>query len=394
MYASDAGFAHAPVPGNASRFHRRPRFAWMYHPAMRWLAITLALGACNAHFGGPGGAGDTDGPPGSSIDAPPGSVIDGPPGSVPDGAAAAGGLFSHPMPWSTDVYGQPASSQSSTIINGLVAAGGWGTSGFQMDLSITVQTATASTPYVAFTPTADFYTPDCDQVKMPMPVGGAVEGETGYACTGGGDCHLLVIDPIGRHLYEMWEANYVNGTLNGGCTADWNLDASYDPNLLRGKGCSSADAGGFPMTAMLPTTEEVASGHVDHALRFILPNPRIRKGIYVAPGTHSTNPTAGGAATPPYGVRFRLRPDYPLASLPSDGARTLAVALQHYGMFLADGGNVPMTLASDRFHAVTWASLGVDEQSLLALQPSDFEVVDYGTPVNYFADDNCYRTGL
>jgi serine/threonine-protein kinase len=363
---------------------------------MRWTAIVVVLGACSAHFGNPGGAPDRDAPGGpGSIDAPggPGSV-DAPPGSVPDGAPAANGLFSHPMPWSTDVSGQPASTQSKTIIDGLVAAGGWGTSGFQMDISITVQSATASTPFVAFQPTADFWTPDCDQVPMPMPVGGAVEGESGYACTGGGDCHLLVIDQLNRHLYEMWEADYTNGVLHGGCTADWNLDANYDQKVLRGRGCSSADAGGFPITAMLATPEEVAAGHVDHALRFILPNGRIRKGIYVPPGTHSTGPTAGGPATPPYGVRFRLRPDYPLASLPSDGARTLAVALQHYGMFLADGGNVPMTIASDRFRTVTWASLGVDEQSLLALAPSDFEVVDYGTPVDWLADTNCYRTGL
>jgi serine/threonine-protein kinase len=358
----------------------------------RRFAIAMALCcACNAKFGGtdPDAAGSGSGT--NTADADPNAPDAAP---VPDGAQAQGGLFSHPMPWTEDVYGQPASSQSSTIITGLTNAGGWGTSGFQMDLSITVQTAVASTPFVTFQPTADFYTPDCDQVKMPMPVGGAVEGETGYACTGGGDCHLLVIDPMNRHLYEMWEANFVGGVLNGGCTADWNLDAAYDPNLLRGKGCSSADAGGFPMVAMLATPEEVAAGHVDHALRFILPNPRIRKGIYVAPGTHSTGPTAGGPSTPPYGVRFRLRPDYTLANLPSNGARTLAVALQHYGMFLADGGNVPMTLASDRFRSVTWASLGVDEQALLALEPSDFEVVEMGTPVDYLADTNCYRTGL
>jgi hypothetical protein len=36
-------------------------------------------------------------------------------------------------------------------------------------------------------------------------------------------------------------------------------------------------------------------------------------------------------------VHLRLRRDFPLASLPNDGARTVAVALQRYGMFLADG---------------------------------------------------------
>src|SRR5207253_11272291 len=125
---------------------------------------------------------------------------------------------------------------------------------------------------------AEFYSPDCDTPKMPMPVGGAVEGETGYACTQNGDCHLLIVDSSTHHLYEMWRADLQGGTLYGGCTADWNPDAADDPKLLRGKGCSSADAGGFPITAMLATPEEVASGEVKHALRFILPNTRIRNG--------------------------------------------------------------------------------------------------------------------
>ena len=385
-------------------------FESAYHAPMRPRGLTFILAtlcACNAHFGSNGPDGGGGGTGTGSGDGNPGGG-DGPTGPGIDGQQASGGLFSHPMPWTEDVFGQPASNQSSAIIGALTSAGGWGTSGFQMDLSITIQSADASTPRVTFAPkddawsqakfgtpdNAEFYTPDCDTPKMPMPVGGAVEGETGYACTNDGDCHLLVIDQGARHLYEMWRADYQNGTLYGGCTADWNLDAAYDPTKLRGLGCSSADAGGFPMVAMLATPEEVAAGHVDHALRFILPNPRIRKGIYVAPGTHSTFPTNGGANTPPYGVRFRLRADYPLANLPSDGARTLAVALQHYGMFLADGGNVPMTLASDKFRAVTWSSVGVDEQSLLALKPSDFEVVEMGTPVDYLADTNCYRTGL
>lgn len=379
---------------------------------MRSLAIAMfGLCACSARFGGtdpdakPGtgtGTGDSDAPPG------PGDPDARPGGPTVDGPQATGGLFSKPMPWTEDVFGMTPSSQSSTIITGLTNLGGWGTGGFQMDISILIQTADGSTPTVTFTPkddawsqakygtpdNAEFYAPDCDKPKMPMPVGGAVEGETGYACTQDGDCHLLIVDQASRHLIEMWRADYQGGVLYGGCVADWNLDAAYDQKLLRGAGCSSADAGGFPITAMLATSDEVATGQVEHALRFILPNARIRNGIYIAPGTHSTFPTSGPADAPPYGVRFRLRADYPLASLPSDGARTLAVALQHYGMFLADGGTVPVTIASDRFSTVKWSSLGVDEQSLSALEPSDFEVIEYGTPVDYKANTDCTRTGL
>jgi serine/threonine-protein kinase len=88
-------------------------------------------------------------------------------------------------------------------------------------------------------------------------------------------------------------------------------------------------------------------------------------------------------------VRFRLRADFPLASLPSDGARTLAKGLQKYGMFLADGGQIALTMADDRFTTHKWAAVGVTAQSLSSLQPADFEVVDMGSPIAYTGD--CVR---
>ena len=149
--------------------------------------------------------------------------------------------------------------------------------------------------------------------------------------------------------------------------------------------------GGFPITAMLATSDEVAAGRVGHALRFILPNDRIRDGIYVPPGTHSTGPTSGGPATPPYGVRFRLKASFDTSSM-SSGGKVLAQALKTYGMFLADGGQIAVTIASDRFSTAKWSALGVtNNRSLASITVNDFEVVDYGTEVDYKADDSCHR---
>jgi serine/threonine-protein kinase len=250
----------------------------------------------------------------------------------------------------------------------------------RIDFSITVQTATASTPLLAFTPTSNFYTPDCDDVPFPVPPGGALEGEQGYSCTMGGDCHLLVVYPPTHELYEMWEADITGGVFTGGCVAVWDLTKAYPPNL-RGDGCTSADAGGFPIAAMLFDADEVYAGEIPHAIRFILPNSRIRGGdVYLHPGTHTTGATSGGADAPPYGVRFRLRADYPLENL-SAGAQVVARAMQKYGLFLADGGNIALTAASDQFTTHKWADVGVDAGSLSAIQVSDMEVVDMGTPV-------------
>lgn len=59
---------------------------------------------------------------------------------------------------------------------------GFGTGQMRIDFTIDVLIADASTPKRDFQPTGDFYSPDCDQVPVPVPVGGNLEGETGYAC--------------------------------------------------------------------------------------------------------------------------------------------------------------------------------------------------------------------
>jgi len=346
-------------------------------------------GSAGASGGGTSGAGGGAGRGGSS-----GGTAGTMGAAGSGGATAAPTLFDLPHPWTTDVSGHPKAATSDTIINGLIAVGGWGQNNqFLTDASIVILADDGSAPTRTFTRTADFYTPDCDNVPFPVPAGGAVEGETAYACTGNGDCHLLVVQRAQKKLFEMWRAN-ITGTsvaeFRAGCVAVWDLSKQYG-STLRGKGCSSADAGGFPMTAMLATSDEVAAGRVGHALRFILPNERIRDGIYVPPGTHSTGPTAGGPDTPPYGVRLRLKASFDTTGL-SSGAKVLAQALKTYGMFLADGGNIALTIASDRFSTAKWNALGItNNRSLASIAVGDFEVVDYGTEVDWNADTDCVR---
>jgi serine/threonine-protein kinase len=271
----------------------------------------------------------------------------------------------------------------------LKQVGGWGNNNvFQIDFSITVLHANATTPTQSFTPTSDFFTPDCDLVAMPMPAGGAIEDESGYACTGGGDCHLLVIHDTQHKAYEQWRSDLANG--QGGCVAVWDLTRDYVPHG-RGEGCTSADAGGFPLTALLFSADEVAAGSINHAIRFILPNDHIRKGSYVHPATHSTfvDASTTPALAAPYGARFRLRPDYPLANL-KPGARVVARALQKYGMILADAGQIALTATSDRFTTHKWSGL-LNAGDLSALTIDDFVMVDGGTRITFTQSSDCVR---
>lgn len=286
-----------------------------------------------------------------------------------------------------DVSASPRAADSDQITGWLARSGGFGLGRLQIDFSITVLEANAATPYRPFTPTDDFYSPDCDAVEVPLPAGGALEGESGYACTSDGDCHLIVVDRSVGRLFEMWRADLAGSTLFGGCLAAWDMTRVYPPQG-RGEQCTSADAAGFPIAPLLFTADEVARGEIDHAIRFILPNDRIREGVYVHPATHAGAPR-GPAAAPVYGSRWRLRADFDLARLPSEGARVVARALQRFGMLLADGGNVALTAQDDRTTTAKWSGL-LDARDLDAITPGDFEVLASDSPIPLTYD--CVRT--
>lgn len=305
----------------------------------------------------------------------------------PDFSQSVGPYFTVPMFWNRDVTGIAKAATSDAMIASLAAAGGWGnTNKFTIDFTIDVITATATSPTRTFTTTSDFASPDCDHVAVPLPVGGNIEGNTGYACTNPGDCHLIVHDPIAGTLHEMWKANVASSTtFTGGCLAVWNTQAAYT-DTLRGDQCTSADAAGFPIAPLLLNADEVASGEIHHAIRLVLPNARVKRG-FVRPATHASS-TTGGTSAPPYGAHYRLRADYPISSLPTEGARVVARALQTYGMYHADGGQVALTAQSDKHTTAKWAGL-LGSQDLVALKVTDFEVIDHGSmiPLTY----NCTR---
>jgi serine/threonine-protein kinase len=297
------------------------------------------------------------------------------PSPTPSPSGSGGRYFPDGAPWYQDVSTAALDRESAAVIAYLDRVG-FGLGRLQIDYSLEVVEAPANTPLQPFETTEDFFTPDCDHQPVPVPPGGALEGETGYECRGDGDCHLIVVDRSRQRLFEMWRADIRNGRFRGGCLAVWDMARVYPPSG-RGEQCSSADAAGYPITPLLFTADEVAAGSVDHAIRFILPNARIRRGEYVHPATHGTHVTSGPMEAPPYGARLRLRADFPLDRLPNAGARVVARALQKYGMFLADGGNVALTGRSDRFTRAKWDGL-LGTRDLDTIRPGDFQMIEAG----------------
>src|SRR4051812_30975486 len=158
---------------------------------MRVAYIALSCAACSASLASNSPTGDDDGAGGTDASGG-GGMMTGGDGSGSGTTALVGPYFTTPMFWNRDVSLATKSAHSDSMIDALAAAGGFGGGHIQIDFSIDVLTASSGTPMRSFTPTSDFYSPDCDHVSMPVPVGGDVEGESGYACTTDGDCHLLV----------------------------------------------------------------------------------------------------------------------------------------------------------------------------------------------------------
>jgi hypothetical protein len=297
------------------------------------------------------------------------------------GAVMSGALFEQPEPWTKDVSALTKDARSDAIIAALIAMGGWGNGNvLQIDFAIPLFFATSSTPRQTITAPAARYCyggTDCDPVplQMPLPAGGNTEGSADYTCnTAKDDCHVLVVERNEKKLYELYNSTKTATGFTALVAIIWDLTRAYPANL-RGDQCTSADAAGFPIAGLLPTADEVAAGEVNHALRFILPNPRMKADVYVHPGTHAGAPSSTDPNAPPYGVRFRLKAAFD--ETPYGAAeRVILRALKRYGMLLSDGGEIALTFASDRTTAAKWQAQGITPQSFNSIGASNFEVVD------------------
>ena len=313
--------------------------------------------------------------------------------------------------WNVDVSHAALRPNSAAMMTHLAAFSphGWGDDrdfDFHIDFSFYVLHANGSTPTRPIVPwpsTDDYYFTDCDDpgTPFPLPAGGGIEGTDppGYACDAGDDdCHLLVVNDASRTLHEAYATNSAGaGGIQAICGLRWDLTKVY-PRHGRGEHCTSADGAGFPVAPLLFNADEVwaaaqARGDIGHAIRFILGNNRMMNDKYVHPASHGTFATSDtNVNAVPYGSRLKLKQTFDVNGFSSNEAvRAILRTLQKYGMFLSDGGGVPLTAESDAFTTRKWdADLGIDSHSLYGVRPTDFEVVEAGDPMTVSYD--CVRT--
>lgn len=199
------------------------------------------------------------------------------------------------------------------------------------------------------------YGDESDAGPYPIPPDAPVEK--------GNDRHVLVVDRAHQKLYELYHARR-----RGARSWDADSGAIFDLRTGRSRpaGWTSADAAGLPIFPGLVRYDEVALlREIPHALRFTVEHTRR---AYVAPATHfaSDDPDP---RLPPMGMRVRLKASFDVSPFPPQ-ARVVLVALQRYGMFVADNG-------SDWFLSGTSDARWDDDDlnTLKRVRGADFEVV-------------------
>jgi hypothetical protein len=282
---------------------------------------------------------------------------------VPPRSPMIGGcpVFPSDNAWNQDISQAPLHSNSAAVIATIQGNGGTRLHpdfGENPDYGIPFAVVPGEQPLVGITYTA--YGDESDPGPFPIPADAPVEGGNGST----GDRHVLVLRADTCDLFELFRAFR--------STSGWRADsgARFDltSNALRPLGWTSADAAGLPVLPGLVRYDEVAAGEIRHAIRVTF--SETRRG-YVLPATHFAS-SDGSVDLPAMGMRLRLKATFDTSQLTGQ-ARVIAVAMQRYGLIVADNGS-------------NWFFQGApsggwnddDLNQLKAISGSNFEVVDTG----------------
>lgn len=211
----------------------------------------------------------------------------------------------------------------------------------------------------------------------PYPIPSNVNIELGR------DHHAIIIDNTNCILYELFSLSGSGSIWSAGSGAIWLLNS----NALRPDNEESADAAGLPIFPGEVRYDEVAAGHINHALRLTIDHTR---GAHIWPARSNAS-SRTGTQYPPMGQRFRLKASYDISGFPAP-VQVILQALKTYGLILADNGtswhlagigdlrwnddvmHTMTRVTGDNFEAVDESGLIVDPNSAQALQYPGFPV--------------------
>lgn len=231
------------------------------------------------------------------------------------------------------------------------------------------------------------YASESDVALAPFPITAPIEGSpadcTGWPDTYVGDSHVLVLDRNTCYLYETFNTHRCNGAWSSSSETIWDMQ-NYEQ---RPWGWTSADAAGLPIFPGLVRYDEVASGAINHAIRFTMQQTKndANGGYFVEPASHAAGTVYGVSNV--MGMRVRLKASFDISGF-SPANQVILTAMKKYGMILADNGGyfyfqgVPDPRWNDN-----------DLVNLDSIQSSNFEVVQM-TPTWPGYDDATAPTGI
>ena len=217
--------------------------------------------------------------------------------------------------------------------------------------------------------------------EVPIPEGARADPSD--------DAHMVVYDVSRGKAWELFGAQYsaVSGrwTTRGGI--QWDL---HGPGVDEIGEPGTAVGAGVPMLGTILRPEEIhlalsnGTGVVPHVLSGGYNSPRVR--CFIGPLAKTTDGDDGRRWAIPEGAILQLDPSLDLDKLDLDpAARVIARTLQRYGMvirddtgaFSIDVENVSVEDGATPGRARLWSDLGIQLNSLLALQGNLFRVVEW-----------------
>ena len=202
-----------------------------------------------------------------------------------------------------------------------------------------------------------------DGKPVPVPVG--------VAPAPGPDGHLTVVSADNRVAWEFYGCSQA-GTM-GYITrviVKWNLTgpgwSSQDNN-------TSARGSGLPLISTSLRADEALRG-IQHALGITV--PRVSSD-YTWPAAHSDG--RQGPSAIQYGMRFVLRPDFPVPPNASIGVQNVIYALKVYGAFVVDQG-ADFVMDADYTHPDVWQQAGITSYKSFNFTAADMRPAEEGPP--------------
>lgn len=173
----------------------------------------------------------------------------------------------------------------------------------------------------------------------------------------GTDGHMVIWQRSTDTMWEMWRARKLpdgwRASYGGRITGLSRNPGYYTANPLWG-----ATATSLPLLGGLMRLDELEAGEIRHALAVAL--PEVRAGVFSWPAQRSDGLTIAPDAIPA-GTRFRIDPALDLTRIPmAPLVRTMAVAVQRYGMVVRDRAGAVTFFAEDPTPTGTNPFLGPD----------------------------------